>query len=95
MSAGIGKLLLLEKLNVCNNFLTILTPAISQLKSLVSLHLANNELSFLPKGMLISKPLLDYIQLASFWKNENTQDTHNDFEVRKAESIKCKPIFDL
>ena len=49
-NVGIGKLLLLEKLNVSNNFLKKLTPAISQLKSLTSLHLANNQLPFLPKG---------------------------------------------
>jgi len=42
---------LLEKLDVCNNFLKILTPAISQLKSLTSLHLANNELTYLPKEL--------------------------------------------
>ena len=48
--AGIGKVLSLEKLNVCNNFLKNLPPAIGQLKSLTSLHLANNQLSILPQG---------------------------------------------
>ena len=52
ITLGIGKLQLLEKLNVCNNCLKKLNPAVSQLKSLTSLHLANNELSFLPKGIL-------------------------------------------
>ena len=52
---GIGKVLSLEKLNVCNNFLKNLPPAIGQLKSLTSLHLANNQLSILPQGRHIDK----------------------------------------
>ena len=47
----IGKLQLLEKLNVGFNYLNILTPAIGQLKSLTSLQLANNQLTYLPKGI--------------------------------------------
>lgn len=49
----IGKLQVLEKLNVSFNHLKILTPAVSQLKSLTSLELANNQLTFLPKGRLV------------------------------------------
>lgn len=57
----IGKLEVLEKLNVSFNHLKILTPAVSQLKSLTSLELANNQLTFLPKGrhvILVRRTLL-------------------------------------
>ena len=65
---GIGKVLSLEKLDVCNNFLKILPPAIGQLKSLTSLHLAYNQLSFLPQGRHVKKlsPLTPYPQRVTF-----------------------------
>ena len=55
---GIGKLFFLEKLDVCNNYLKTLSPAIGQLISLTLLHLVNNELSVLPKGKLILKIII-------------------------------------